>query len=335
MPSKKIDPVTLANDLLEAQVAFWLQNLKGKKFEGLVADEVGRLYDQLQFITLNEAVDRDTVKATAQRYAVEMDIGGGIPELFGEIARVIFEFPASKKTALGEVVSDVVATEFIEKVFEQGGVIDHTLANVRNSAAFKHFLSDVVFTVLKGYLLEQNKGTRLIRDWLSSKVPELSGNLEDRIRHLMDSGVAGSLDMVNEALDHQQYRETAMHSALEFWDVVRQWPLSSYRDYITEQDLQEFMVLGYEFWLNLRDTPYMKACIDAGVEFFFDKYGEETLQTLLDEIGVSREMVIEEISNYAPHLANLMIAQGLAESFIRRHLKRFYHSKKTLEILGS
>ena len=335
MPSKRKDPAALADALLEAELAFWLQNIKGKKLEALVVDEVGRIYDQLQSVTLNQAVDRNKVKATAQRYAVEMEIGGGIPELFGEIAKVIFEFPASKKTAVGEVVSDSVATEFIEKIFEQGGVIDHTLANVRNSAAFKHFLSDVVFTVLKGYLLEQNKGTRLIRDWLSNKAPELSGGFEDRIRQLMDSGVSGSLGMVNEALDHQQYRETAMNSALEFWDVVRQWPLSSYKDYITEQDLQEFMVLGYEFWLSLRDTDYMKACIDAGVEFFFEKYGEVDLQTLLDEIGVSREMIIEEISNYAPNLANLLVSQGLAESFIRRHLKRFYNSKKTLEILAS
>ncbi|MCQ8896708.1 hypothetical protein NQT62_09715 [Limnobacter humi] len=344
MATSKKDPTAVADALLEAQVAFWMQQLKGKKFVSLVEDEVGRLYDHLEHIALNSAADREKVKATARRYAVDMEIGGAIPELFGEIARLIFDFPASRSTRVGEVVSDAVATEFIEKIFEQGGVLDHTVTNIRNSAAFKHFLADVVFTVLKGYLLEQNNlmkfgsvaaGTRKVREWLSSKAPELSDSLEDRVRQLMDSGVSGSLEMVNEALDNEQYRETALHSALNFWDVIRDWPLASYKDYITEQDLQEFMVLGYEFWLNFRDTDYLKRCIDTGVDFFFDKYGEQSLQALLDDIGVSRDMVVEEIANYAPDLAGLLVSEGLAEDFIRRHLKRFFHSKKTLALLSA
>ncbi len=338
-----VTPMDLASKLIEAQTAFWLQNLKGKKFENLLADEVGRALNLLEYITLNQAVDEQKVKATAQRYAVEMEIGGAIPELFGEIAHRIFEFPASRKTKIGEVVPDSIATELIEKFFEQNGVLDHAVTNIRNSAPFRHFLSDVIFTVLKGYLLEQNNlmkfntvasGTRLVREWLSNKAPELSDGLEDRVRQLMDSGVKNSLEMVDETLDNEQYRETALNSALAFWDVVRQWPLSAYRDYISEQDLQEFMVLGYEFWLEFRNTDYLRSCIDLGVDFFFEKYGEQTLQDLLDDIGVSRGMIQGELANYLPHVAQLLVSEGLAEDFIRRHLTRFYTSKKTIQILA-
>ena len=209
------EPKDLASQLLEAEVAFWLQNLKGKKFQALLADEVTHILGRFEYIRLRDAVDENKVKATAQRYAVEMEIGGAIPELFGEIANRIFEFPASQTTKIGEVVSDSIATEFIEKIFEQDGVLDHAVTNIRNSTPFRHFLSDVIFTVLKGYVFEQNNlmkfstvasSTRKVREWLSSKAPDLSEGLEDRVRNLMESGVKGSLEMVDETLDNEQYR---------------------------------------------------------------------------------------------------------------------------------
>jgi hypothetical protein len=336
-------PNDIASQLLEAEVAFWLQNLKGKKFQALLADELGHLLERLEHIRLRDAVDETKVKATAQRYAVEMEIGGAIPELFGEIANRIFEFPASRTTKIGEVVSDSIATEFIEKIFEQNGVLDHAVTNIRNSTPFRHFLSDVIFTVLKGYVFEQNNlmkfstvatSTRKVREWLSTKAPDLSEGLEDRVRNLMESGVKSSLEMVDETLDNEQYRETAMNSALAFWDVVRQWPLTAYRDYVSEQDLQEFMVLGYEFWLEFRNTEYLKSCIDLGVDFFFEKYGDQSLQDLLDDIGIGHEMITDELDNYIPDLAALMIKEGLAESFLRRNLQRFYSSKKVQTLLA-
>ena len=336
-------PKDLASQLLEAEVVFWLQNLKGKKFQALLADEIGHVLARFEHIRLRDAVDENKVKATAQRYAVEMEIGGAIPELFGEIANRVFEFPASRTTKIGEVVSDSIATEFIEKIFEQDGVLDHAVTNIRNSTPFRHFLSDVIFTVLKGYVFEQNNlmkystvasSTRKVREWLSTKAPDLSEGLEDRVRNLMESGVKSSLEMVDETLDNEQYRETAMNSALAFWDVVREWPLTAYRDYLTEQDLQEFMVLGYEFWLEFRNTEYLKSCIDLGVDFFFEKYGDQSLQDLLDDIGISHEMITDELDNYIPDLAALAIKEGVAESFLRRNLQRFYSSKKVQDLLA-
>ncbi|MCR2747647.1 hypothetical protein [Limnobacter parvus] len=336
-------PKDLASQLLEAEVAFWLLNLKGKRFQAMLADELGYVLDRFEHILLKDAVDQKKVKATAQRYAVEMEIGGAIPELFGEIANRIFEFPASRTTKIGEVVSDSIATEFIEKIFEQDGVLDHAVTNIRNSTPFRHFLSDVIFTVLKDYVFEQNNlmkftsvasSTRKVREWLSTKAPDLSEGLEDRVRNLMESGVKSSLEMVDETLDNEQYRENAMNSALAFWDVVREWPLTAYRDYLTEQDLQEFMVMGYEFWLEFRNTEYLKSCIDLGVDFFFEKYGEQSLQDLLDDIGVTREMILEEVDHYIPDLAALLIKEGVAEGFLRRNLQRFYSSKKVQDLLA-
>lgn len=331
-----------AEALLDAQVAFYLNDLTPKTFKPILKQEVEMLYEQLAQLQLSKAVSEKKVKATAHRYAVEMEIGGGIPELFGEIAHIIYTYPTNEKTKVGDVVSDEIAEDLLNKIFETGSVLDHTVNNVKNSAAFQAFVSDLVVTVVKGHLLEQgqwlkkgalSKGTKAVRGWMNSLAPDLVDSLEEKLHELTESAVANSLEMFDEVLDSQEYRDTAQNSTLALWDEVKTWPISKFRTYVSEEDLQDFMVLGYEFWLQFRRTDYLQKAIDTGVDFFFEKYGKMSIEDLLAEIGVTKKMIVAEVMNYGPDLAKIFIKEGVAEDFLRRHLARFYESDEALAIL--
>ena len=333
---------TKARRLLEAQLAFWLQSLDKDNLIAMFQEGAPRFYEVLSEVSLSEFISEDRIKATAQRYAVEMEIGGAIPELAGEIANLIFQYPQNDTTRLIDILPDRVVAEILEKVFEQGSVLDHIVAHVRDSEAFKTMLSDIVFVVLKAYLLEENRllkmapvasSAKLIREWLGNKAPELSDNIEERVRRIMDAGVSNSISVVSQAFDHEAYRMTALDGLFAVWDELKVRPIASMQKYITQADLQEFMVMGYEFWLDFRHTDYLKSCIDTGVAFFYSKYGDESLQTVISEMGVTEEMVASEISNFLPDFCRLLVENNLAEPFIRRHLERFYFSEATLDIL--
>ena len=328
--------------LLDSQLAFWMQSLTPENLHVMLLEGLPRFHEVLSNVTLSEFVKEDRIKETAQRYAVEMEIGGAIPELAGEIANLIFEYPHNDSTRLIDIVPDRVVAEVLEKVFEQGSVLDHIVAHVRDSDAFKNMLSDIVFMVLKAYLLEENRllkmapvasSAKLIREWLGSKAPELSDNIEERARRIMDAGVSNSIGIVSEAFDHEAYRMAALDGLFAVWDELKVRPISSLQQYITQADLQEFMVMGYEFWLDFRHTDYLKSCIDTGVGFFYKKYGDESLSTVISEMGVTEDMVVIELSNYLPDIARLLLDNGLAEPFVRRHLETFYFSESTLDIL--
>src|SRR5690606_19151065 len=92
-----------ARRLLDAQISFWLQELSPQRLHTIVREEAAYLYEQLDNITLMESVSTDKIKATAHRYALEMEIGGAIPEMFGEIANIIYELPAQETTRIGDL----------------------------------------------------------------------------------------------------------------------------------------------------------------------------------------------------------------------------------------
>ncbi|MEE2733197.1 MAG: hypothetical protein VYA55_20430 [Pseudomonadota bacterium] len=332
----------LAQALLDAQVQFWLQELNADKLLPLLQQELPYLYTRVGALTLRQAVAEDKVKATALRYAVEMEIEGGIPELFGEIANIVYEHPNNDLTQVGDIISEKIVNDFLQKIFEQGSLLDQAVNNIRASAPFREFLADVVFTVAKGYALEENQlvklapvanGLQRLRSWLNEQAPGLAENLHTVGKQLSRASVDQSVRLVDDILENDLYRDTALNSVLDLWDDIKTWPVASFQRYFSETDLQELMVLGYEFWLEFRHTDYLKSYIDAGVKFFFDKYGEDTLESILQDLGVTEDMVVSEIQNYAPDLAQLLLQHDIAEPLIRRHLERFYFAEATLALL--
>ncbi|HVL02288.1 MAG TPA: hypothetical protein VM553_20860 [Dongiaceae bacterium] len=333
-----------ARQLLDAQVTFLLQQLTPDRLASIVREETTYLYGELDKISLTEAVSADKIKATAHRYALEMEIGGAIPELFGEIAHLIYEHPAQEDTQLSDIVSSRIAQEFLDKIFESGSLLDQVVRQIQQSSPFKTFLADVVLLAVKGYLQEQNKvlgnvpilGTSLrrLRALLDERLPTLQDGIADASHDLLERSIGNTLGLLDQLLDQDIYRDQALTATLNLWDEISTWPLSRLREFASENDLQELMVLGYEFWREFRETDYLVAIIDMGVEFFFAKYGEDSLQKIITEMGVTYEMIESELLNYSEDLAGMGLEKGIAETIVRRHLERFYFSAETLAILA-
>lgn len=337
------DPTLLAQRLLDAQVQFWLQQLSPERLQQILREEIAYLYAQLDQITLAEAVPPAKIKATAHRYALEMDYGGGIPELFGEIANLVYEHPAQDTTPLGSVFDHHLVQEFLEKAFEPSGVIDRFLQNVQHSEPFQAFLTDVILLALKGYVLEENVLVRKIpvlgsslqklRELLDDRFNGMQDNIANATRSLLAASIDRTLGMLDQLLDQDVYRDQAMIATQNLWDDIRDHPIGRFREYTTEQDLQEWMVLGYEFWRRFRQTEYLKTIIDTAVDFVFAKYGDDSLQKIITDFGVTYEMIESEILRYSDDMADVLVRSGIAETILRRQLERFYFDADTLALL--
>src|SRR5581483_148248 len=99
-------------------------------------------------------------------------------------------------------------------------------------------------------------------------------------------------------------------------------------------DLEDFFVIGYEYWHSLRKTEWYVTLIDAGVDGFFDRYGTISLGELLEEIGISRDMLVADAMRFAPQAIDGLARSGLLEGMIRRNLEAFYRSGAVEKIVS-
>ena len=100
-----------------------------------------------------------------------------------------------------------------------------------------------------------------------------------------------------------------------------------------EVQLQEFVVLGYEFWLTFRQTGYFEEMARAVVVHLFEKYGDRPVTDLLGDVGVDQAVIIKEVEELGIPLVDLLREEGYLEAALRRRLEPFYKSAPVKKIL--
>ena len=71
------------------------------------------------------------------------------------------------------------------------------------------------------------------------------------------------------------------------------------------------------------------------VEYFFTKYGQETLRALIEEMGVSESMVQQELTIFLGPLLGHAERTGALERVIRVRLQAFYESASAKAVLSA
>ncbi|MDP2226524.1 MAG: hypothetical protein Q8J78_03495 [Moraxellaceae bacterium] len=338
-------PHPKASALLDAHVAFITEQLTGKSLQALIEEEVDLILADAEKITLNEAVTRDMIKDTARGYAVELELSGAIPELVGDIARALYNHPVHQLTTLGDLLPDHLFEEFLDKVLELREVRERLIHEAVANPVYAALASDVLVEGLRDYARQgrafarqlpgADRAARLGQSLLGTALPMLEETLEENARKFTTRTLESVLQRSEHFLLHQFGEDRLRMIALEIWDVLRDKPVSTFKRNISSLDMEEFFVIGYETWREIRTTPFYGVLIDAGVDAFFDKYGDSSLSELLQEMGIDREIILRDAMRFAPPVLKMLKKKKLLEPVIRRNLEKFYRSAAVSKILDS
>lgn len=333
----------LSERLLDAQVQFFLHQFEGEALEAFVTREVDAALAVAEQLSLESCVTRKAVKGSALAFAAEFELGGGLPELVGEIARSLHGHPVHAHTRLGDLVSDRVFADFLDKILELQPLRERLVRAVVASPLYAEFATDLLYEGLRGYVADSavtraipgaQSAMKLGKSLLAKATPKLEASLEDNVRRYVGRSVAGVSQRSAESLLLRLDNKRLRAMALDVWRQVKPLKLSSLMQDLDALDVEELFVAGYEYWRDLRKTPYYSALIEAGIDAFFDRYGKESLGELLEDLGIGREAMIAEGLRYAPNALKALRKKKLLEPMIRRQLEPFYRSEAFARIVG-
>ncbi|MFP1677359.1 hypothetical protein ACLD02_01615 [Alloalcanivorax sp. C16-2] len=320
-----------ADRLLDALVAHFQETLDPDRLDGWLEAELDFLLEQAGALTLNEVVSADQILDTARKYAVGTELGGGIPELVGEMVERFYDQGIQGERRIGEVVDEATVTALVDKALE-----------IPLSRRGIGWLSSnpVLLAVLAG-------GTQLgLKTWFHQGVPEsvrglLGRRVPERWRASLELRLQDWLQERMAALlaDPWLYSDDNLDGlrdlVLVAWQDFAERPLRDLRDLLDSEDIQELFVIGYDFWRDFRHSDYFATLLDTGVTAFFDKYGEHTLRELIDEVGLTREQLLDDALRFGPPAVRVLRERGMLENWLRRHLAPFFAKPETLAILGA
>ncbi|MFE8072270.1 hypothetical protein QQM79_14535 [Marinobacteraceae bacterium S3BR75-40.1] len=335
---------SIADQLLEQHVKHELAALKGAKLRKFLEQEADELLALGERVTLNRASSVEQVMGVIERIVMNMELGAGIPELAAASATRVINAPVQSQTPLKDILSREQMAGFVEEALELRHQRERVISEVISHPVYQELVSSLVYHGLVNYLYEDNyfakkvpgvgSAMKLGKRWANKAVPGLDETFEKNIKAWLNKSLPGliqrSEDFLLKALDDEEMHDTVMAA----WVSVENRTVAELRDGMGDTQLQEFVVLGYEFWLKFRQTAYFQACCRAVVEHVFEQYGDEPLTMLLTDLGIDRALIHGEIEALALPLVDLLREEGYLEALLRRRLKPFYHSAAVSKILA-
>jgi len=337
---------SLADALLDAHVAFTMARLQGDAVREFIEQAVDHALSEAHELKLDDVVTRQMIKDTVRTYASDLEPSGAIPELVGDIARALYGHQIHEHVKLGELLSRQRLDEMVDKWIELRQLRGHLVRIVVGSPQFRSFISELAYARVEHFLnnnplTDVIPGADLARSlsktlWQRLPMPrQLSGTLLDNLKDYLRQGIKYSARASEEFMSGEFGDNAVRDGLFEVWNQLKELTLAQLRREITSLDVEEIFVIGYEYWRELRKTPVYRELIDAGIDAFFDKYGQSSLRELLDELGVTREIMLAEGLRYGPDVLHALHERGLLERIVRRQLEPFYRSAEFATAVAS
>jgi hypothetical protein len=319
----------LSEALLEAHVRHELASWRGEELASRLTRFVHELFGWLSEVRLEQAATPAQIMGVIDRYVIELRISGGIIELAGEISRTIFESPIGAETRLEELLGDDAYEGFAEKVARLDRVRRELIGLIARSEAAELAQAQLLARMISGVLLDTALTKKPLRRLFATFEARIAGLLAARLARRRTSATSLREQRLLELLDPDLVRSVAD----EIWSSVAPLPLSQLFQFITQQDLEDFVVLGFEFWMRYRKSAYFRRISAEVVAHFFRKYGGQSLAVLIDDMGVTEEMIARELSELLAPLVGVAAESGFLEQSIRARLTPFYRSPELLTLL--
>ncbi len=334
----------LVHQLLEAHIEHELNRFKDERYKETLEEEVSAAFEWIEKIRLKDVVTPEQVLGIIRRNVVELPVADGIMDVSRDMSGKVLASSWNKKTALDDIVLRKQFDEIVQKAVSLKKVRKDLIQRFVNSSAYAQQISEVLFTGIKEYMLTENFVARkvpgissLIKAGtfaVSKTMPSLEAAIESRVKEYIESNLEKTITRsersLNEYFDTNQFND----SGEEIWESIAETPLSEHFSAIDAKDLEDFITIGSDFWLHFRKTPYFKGIYTELVKYFFKKYGDRTLDVILEDFGVTREMVILELTENLSCGIGKALSTGYLEARIRARLESFYFSEKAASLVS-
>jgi hypothetical protein len=332
----------LANQLLDAQVHYVLAEFSGKRLTQVIKRDVDDLLALAGQLTVLDVVDPEQVKGAARRLVERVGGSELLEDLVTALSDAIYDLSASEDYNLGAVVQRDPVEALVAKLLSMHTLQDRALDRMAESplvaAVATRFVTKIVSDFLQQnrQMAERVPGAKsLISFGMGAASKVRSATVDQFLGDAAGKSTQFAIRRTNSAMRDLVREAPLQGAAMEIWDLHAEEPISDLRGYLSKAELRELVLLVHEIISSARSTDYAGHLVDECLDVFFERYGDRDLASLLPELGISHEDVLDDAQRLVPPLLEAAKRDGRLEDLIRARLKPFFTSKKVLAILES
>lgn len=335
---------TLASELLELHIKHELDALTPEGFSHWLKEETAPILECLSTVPLNQLLNEEQLNQIIHDQVVSHPIPGAIAEIAGGAATYLFKSDSHLDSRLKDIMTAKQFQGFVSKFMELESQRHDLIHQMIDLPVYRSLISNVVYKAITRYLYEDNMLSKHVpgvssmlkmsRNVMNKTVPKISGAMEDSVKKYISNNLSLFQQESKTYLIESLSSEDLESSIMDFWDDVENKTLRELQQGMDSIDLSEFVVLGYEFWLEFRESDYFADCYQSVVSYLYQCYGDEPLGTLFEDLEITESMVIDRIEQLIPQTLSALRDNGVLEDIIRRRLSAFYESNAAQSLLN-
>jgi len=320
--------------ILEAHVQFELQKFSGEALKKTLHEEIAALFAWFAQVKTNEVVNSSQIMALIQRTVIELPITDELTDFIRENVIVAFEYLQDDKTSVAEIFPRPIFDQIVEAIVGMEKLRHEVTHQLVSSPPYSMLIANVLYHGIKGFALSENAFSRNVpgasslfklgQNALSAAAPKLEKNVDKQLITFINANIQQTINeseqFLNKSLDDKLIRKIGD----EVWAAQSTEPMSRLAGYLDSSSLEQVVEIVQEFWLHYRQTPLFYELVQGVVHSFFLRYGRKPVRFLLDEIGITADMVAQEAYALAEPFAEKALASGYLEERIRQRLDAFY-----------
>ena len=328
----------IAAQLLDAQVEFVLHELTGKRLAAVIARDVDDVLDIAGELTVADVVEPDALKGVLRGAAERLGGGALTADVALALADAIYDLPASDDYELRSAVSRDPVEALVVKVLSMDKLHEEAMRRLNRSPLVATVAAKFIGKIVSDFVAQQRQvaervpGAKSLFSLGQSAANRVLSN--PLVGDAANKGAKLAIKQTNSAIREVLKDAPLRGAAMEIWDLHAEAPISDLRAYLTKQDLREIVVLVHAIVTSGRASDWVGELIDACVDQVLERYGDRDIVSLLPELGVTRDDLVNDLRELLPPVIEAAKADGRLEALVRARLKPFFASKKVQTILG-
>ena len=335
----------LAEQLLEAHLQHELAHMSGEKLIEELRGDVARVFEAAQSIRMRDIVAPETVNAIIERHVVTRDVPAIVPEMAADFTTEVVGSQFHREVRPCDIISRDRLEELVDQVLLLREQRQELIDRMLEQPVYRELISNLLYQGIVRYIYEENLLSRSVPG-ISSALKFSSKMLNKAVSGLdeaWEKSVKGYISRNIETFSRQSAEFLAEHltedemkaSVMDAWDSFSGKSLGELQGGLGDVEWNEFVVIGYDFWLAFRKTDYFRQCYETVVNSLFEQYGDYSLAELAGEFNIDQQVVMTELEAVLPQASETLRANGIMEQLLRRRLERFYHSDEARSLLNS
>jgi hypothetical protein len=334
---------TLADRLLDAQVAYVIDRLTGDKLQETITRDVDDVLAIAVGLRIDTLLDPEEVKRIARRLVAAIPASVGATELVQAATDVVYAGPATPY-AVGELVSREHVESLVDEALGARHLVKQGLDAVAESPLVaqvaSRFVARIVGDVLAANrsVAEKIPGVGSLMSFGTSAASKVMGAADKQFEQLLGDtagkGATFAVRRLNKIILETMKDPTTRDAVLQVWDLYADQPVGSLSRFAQKEDAYRVVEIVQSMVATGAATVHAEALVDALVDAFFERYGEHPVTTLLEELEISRDDLVTDVGALAPKIIGAAAEKGELEKLVRARLEPFFQSAEVTELLG-